>query len=295
MGKKISVIIVTYNSEYHIFDCLDSIHKYNDIGNELEIIVVDNNSSNVDMMFPEVEKRFGSEIILIKNNRNGGYGQGNNVGIRVASAPIIMIMNPDVRLIEPIFTQALSHFANLKTVMLGIRQMVNPVKKGLSFMVKLDTDPLLAIFETILFNKLQLYNSHRMYFSGACFFIRKKEFEDLGLFDESVFMYGEENDLHYRLRTKKRQLNIIYDRKMSYLHLVDNRPPTIKSAINMLNASFSFYLKNEYDEKTTIRREIKREIRRANFFKFIEFLKNNDARVAYYSEWLVVLNRMLKK
>ena len=43
--KRLSIIIVTYNSEKDIYDCLDSIKQYSDINaEELEIIVVDNNS-----------------------------------------------------------------------------------------------------------------------------------------------------------------------------------------------------------------------------------------------------------
>ena len=44
MHKRVSVIIVTYNSEKHIYDCLSSIYRYNDIGDLLEVIIVDNNS-----------------------------------------------------------------------------------------------------------------------------------------------------------------------------------------------------------------------------------------------------------
>lgn len=39
MHKRVSVIIVTYNSEKHIYDCLSSIYRYNDIGDLLEVII----------------------------------------------------------------------------------------------------------------------------------------------------------------------------------------------------------------------------------------------------------------
>ena len=103
MKKKISIIIVTYNSELHIYDCLDSIFKYNDIGDDLEIIIVDNMSNNVDQMFTSIKEKYASTVKLVKNHINGGYGQGNNVGIRLAKSDIIMIMNPDVRLLQPVF------------------------------------------------------------------------------------------------------------------------------------------------------------------------------------------------
>ena len=102
MGKDISVIIVTYNSETYIYDCLDSLFKNNDIDDRLEVIIVDNMSVHVNSMFETIKSRYKNRVTLIKNNKNGGYGQGNNVGINNSSAPIIMIMNPDVRLVAPI-------------------------------------------------------------------------------------------------------------------------------------------------------------------------------------------------
>ena len=40
--KKLSVIIVSYNGKEMLYDCLKSIEKYNDIGEQLEVIVSDN-------------------------------------------------------------------------------------------------------------------------------------------------------------------------------------------------------------------------------------------------------------
>ena len=89
--KKLSLIILTYNSEKDIYDCLDSVYKYNDIGDSLEIIVVDNNSDNYIQMQKNIMEQY-PDVQIIANQKNGGYGQGNNLGIKVASAPIISIM-----------------------------------------------------------------------------------------------------------------------------------------------------------------------------------------------------------
>ncbi len=105
--KDLSIIIVTYNSEKDIYDCLSSIYQYNDIGERLEIIVVDNNSHYFNTMKSKIQEQYGKAITIINNKSNGGYGQGNNVGIRMATAPIVAIMNPDVRLIMPIFKDVL--------------------------------------------------------------------------------------------------------------------------------------------------------------------------------------------
>ena len=77
---RLSLIILTYNSEKDIYDCLQSVYQYNDIGNSLEVIVVDNFTQmrdKINLQYPDVK--------VIANTKNGGYGQGNNIGIRVMS------------------------------------------------------------------------------------------------------------------------------------------------------------------------------------------------------------------
>lgn len=103
--KAVSVVIVTFNSENLIMDCLDSIFKYNDISDDLEVVLVDNCSKNYLSMFGSIEEKYGNKVVLINNKVNGGYGQGNNLGVEVAKAPIILIMNPDVRLVKPILKE----------------------------------------------------------------------------------------------------------------------------------------------------------------------------------------------
>ena len=110
--KRLSIIIVTYHSEKDIYDCIDSVRSFTDIPcEELEVIVVDN-SPQCEPMFAKLRELYGNDIILVHNTHNGGYGQGNNVGIRKATAPVIMIMNPDVRLVQPVFRHCLEQFAN---------------------------------------------------------------------------------------------------------------------------------------------------------------------------------------
>ena len=90
---------------------------------EIELIVVDNNSTGCDTMFKELKILWGEDIVLIKNSSNGGYGQGNNLGIRQCSSPVVLIMNPDVRLVCPIFRKAIDLFSKDKSMcMLGMKQ-----------------------------------------------------------------------------------------------------------------------------------------------------------------------------
>ena len=286
MKKKISIIIVTYNSENHIYDCLESILKYNDIGNELEVIVVDNMSSEVDIMFNLISKKFGSEIILTKKNlKNGGYGQGNNFGVKIASAPIILIMNPDVRLMHPIFSKVIDVFKNPSVAMLGMVQMISQSKRGKSFGINLGCGEFRRISETIIYNKINYYNQARMHLAGSCFFIDKLTFEDIGMFDENIFMYGEENDLHYRLITIKPNSIIRFNKKMHYLHLTDNKKISINVWRQILSSSLYFCKKNGINENLVINNSIRNGL----FFLFIAKLRNNKPLIQAYRQWLKIL------
>lgn len=228
--KQLSIIIVTYNSERDIYDCLASIKEQADLStDEMEIIVVDNNSEYSETMFTEIRNRFGSEIILLKNTSNGGYGQGNNLGIRQASAPVIMIMNPDVRLTEPVFKTAVEAFQQDERLgMYGMKQMLSSSEPSTnSFTCSNTLNGYLATILTALCNRSDRYISRYMYLSGSCFFIRKQMFEKIGLFDEDIFMYGEEDDIHYRMR-KQFGCRITYNPQLHYIHLTKERKPDLE-------------------------------------------------------------------
>lgn len=217
-NKAISVIIVTYNSEKHIYDCLDSLFKYNDINDALEVIIVDNQSDNFANTKISLEEKYADKLVIVENDRNGGYGQGNNVGIRISSAPIILIMNPDVRLVMPIFQEAIKAFKNPDVVEFGMRQLNKEMKTGYSYDIVPQISPLLRKTLMKICNKFQIFNQNYMYLMGACFFINKAAFFEIGMFDERIFMYGEEEDIHYRFKKKKDSI-IQYNKNLCYAHL----------------------------------------------------------------------------
>lgn len=168
--KRVSVVIVTYRSEKDIYDCLASLFKWADIPREeLEVIVVDNNSPEADRMFNGIRRIYGDEIVLVNNTNNGGYGQGNNVGIRRAKAPVIMIMNPDVRLNSHVFNHALSIFAQKQYVgIYGLTQMISENRKcGTSFNTTHMMNGYLRILLTGISNRFNIFLPSCMYLGLA--------------------------------------------------------------------------------------------------------------------------------
>lgn len=72
--KVVLVVIVIFNLENLIMDCLDLIFKYNDIFDDLEVVLVDNCSKNYLFMFGFIEEKYGNKVVFINNKVNGGYG-----------------------------------------------------------------------------------------------------------------------------------------------------------------------------------------------------------------------------
>lgn len=296
--KRVSIVIVTYNSENDIFDCISSIKRYADIPkDEIELIVVDNNSSAPRPMFDRIRNIWGDDVLLLENTHNGGYGQGNNVGIRHATSPVILIMNPDVRLTGPTFQKVLAAFDDKPTLsMYGMRQMDSKDKVshnsfGCTYMM----NGVLRTIMTSLCNKAEWFIPRFMYFSGACFFIRKSMFEEVGLFDESNFMYGEEDDIHYRI-TKAFGYNMIYDKSIQYLHLTKGRKMTVSTLTKHLDAAKRLNKRNGMQEQETLRHFS--EINSA--LLFIEKLKgligkSSKEQKALRNEFKVELDRQLER
>lgn len=186
--KRLSIIIVTYFSERDIYDCLQSIWKHCDIEREeLEIIIVDN-SPESEPMFNKLKEFYDDKIVLIHNSHNGGYGQGNNIGIEKAQAPIVMVMNPDVRLTEPIFNTALLAFDhNARLLMYGMKQMISTHQESTnSFCCTSMMNGYIATILNAICTRIEWYMPKYMYLQGSCFFMRKEMFTKIGLYNEQM-------------------------------------------------------------------------------------------------------------
>ena len=102
----LSIIIVSHKNLEVLRNCLDSIYLYNDIGECLEIIVVDN--SPEDNIYHYIKNNYSDIMILRMDNK--GFGAANNLGAKIAKGEYLLFLNPDTILIEPIFKFAINQF-----------------------------------------------------------------------------------------------------------------------------------------------------------------------------------------
>ena len=195
-GKKVSVITVAYNNCADIKRELVSLQKFNDIGEQLEIIIVDHSDVS---LIPELEVSF-PDVLFLKH-QNLGFGSGNNFGAMHSSADILCFLNPDTYLIEPIFQEIINSFQNKKVGILGTQLLDSEFRKNLSFYY-IDKNSFISKQWIKYANNKSTFNPRKMYISGANLFIRRELFYAIGCFDEKMFMYYEEPDLTKRMFEK---------------------------------------------------------------------------------------------
>lgn len=238
--KQLSIIIVTYNSNNYIKHCLDSIFHYNDIGQDLEVIIVDNSSEAVSFQLHSlIIDMYLNKVKFIKNDRNGGYGCGNNIGTKNAVGKYIAIMNPDVTMTQPLFFDAIQQFEKDKN--LGILGYKQYGAFNLSFFFRQEYYiPILTPLLTKICNRANWYIEKQMYLSGAYFFTKKEAFDKIGNFDEKFFLYCEEPDITNRFLNAG--FSIKYDSSKSYRHEIDGRTEMSNSGFKYLLDSYLYYL-----------------------------------------------------
>ena len=208
---KLSIVIVNYNVEHFLEQCLISVRKA--IGQlDAEIFVVDNNS--VDGSVSMIRNKF-KDVKLIANKENVGFSSANNQAIKLAKGEYVLLLNPDTVVEEDTFIKCLQFMDNkADSGGLGVK-MIDGKGKFLPESKRGLPTPSVAFYKIFglssLFPKSKLMGRYHLGFlsknknhsieilSGAFMLLRKKALDKIGLLDESFFMYGEDIDLSYRL------------------------------------------------------------------------------------------------
>ena len=229
---KISVITVAYKSPDILQKSIDSFFKYNDLGSEIEYILVDNSPED-ERVSQKLSEETLQKIIYIPTDNNG-FGAGNNIGVSVAKGEIIAFINPDIIFIEPIFSKVYNKFReNNQLGMMGGKLLYDDLSSGFSYYYDYQYS-FVKKWTIKLCNRINYFNPKKMYISGANIFIRKDLFVLSGLFDENIFMYYEEPDLTRRLN-KLGDYVIEYDKKIKMIHLERKSTP---NGINSVKYEF---------------------------------------------------------
>lgn len=271
---KLSVIIVAYVNIEDIKNCIESIDKYNDAGNDVEIIVVDN-SPNM-KLYEFVQQNYPSVSII--KNENTGFGDANNKGVEIAKGDILFFLNPDTILVEPLFQHIIKRMQDKTVGIMGFDLLTGDMKKNSSY-GWIDKDGLLQNQLLKVFKKIGYFNEKKMYIEGANMIIRKEVFEAAGRFDANIFMYFEEQDLSKRVI--KLGYRNVYDESHSLIHLQGGSSSS-ETSLKYEVESLKYYCK-KYD--MNLQKIVAKKIRAIKFKRFIFGFINQEKHL-YYTNYL---------
>lgn len=203
----LACVILNYNDWTTVLNLVKKIKNYSTIK---KIIIVDNKST--DDSFFQLKKIETDKIIVIQSSRNGGYGFGNNVGIRYAQdlgSDYVLVSNPDV-----LFTEE-SIINCLEIIKKNDNCAACAPKETNVFSVFKFEKPLRDIFcSSLLLNKFfKIRKYDKSYFenkdiakvdaiSGSLVLYDLEKFSECGLYDENVFLYHEEVIVGKKIQSK---------------------------------------------------------------------------------------------
>jgi GT2 family glycosyltransferase len=227
--KKLSIIILSYNTQKLLKDCLESVYKFENEA-DFEVIVVDNGST--DGSFEMVKKDF-PKALTVRNKENLGFAKGNNAARSLANGEYILFLNSDTLLQKSALKKSLSFIRRHKDVGALSCKLVLPDGT-------LDRDarrafptPWVALthFSGIdrLFSKSELLAKYWYLYKsadltqdvdvlqGAFFLTRREVLDSVDWFSEEYFLDGEDIDLCWKI--KQKGLRIVYYPEVFITHI----------------------------------------------------------------------------
>ncbi len=257
MGNvSVSIIIVHYKVKQSLFDCLESIYK-NTERSDFEVIVVDNDERKT--ISADLIKRY--PLIKYVANENKGFAQGNNAGAKYASGKYLFFLNPDTIVYQETVSNLVSYLDKNKQTAIVAPVLLGKKRKVYEFQGFSELTPLKAVFALSFLNKIWPNNpiSEQYWLRdsnkesvrrvsvvpGSAFLIRKKVFEELLGFDESFFLYFEENDLCKRVKDLGYAIVMIPQARVFHKWGLSTRRSN-SNLKKIFNRSLFYYLKKHY-------------------------------------------------
>lgn len=217
----VSIIIVNYHSADMVIDCINSVWEKTKSAS-VEIIVVDNASG--DGSADTLRRAFGDRITLIESPENLGFGRANNLGAKQAAGEYLFLLNPDTILVNdaidvlkgylddhpacgvaggnlffPDLSPAPSFCRRFDDLQLEKQRASWTALVGGKIREKLlrggKAKPLAEFNHTDTPEKVA-------YIFGADMMLKRSLYEAVGGFDPDFFMYGEEQELTWRITAR---------------------------------------------------------------------------------------------
>jgi GT2 family glycosyltransferase len=230
----LSIIIVSYNTVQLTLQTLDSVFSSVEksilLKNKVEIIVIDNASSDESVSKIKKLTTKHKNLQLIENKDNVGFARANNQAAKLARGEQILLLNSDTIVINDAL-EKLVQTATKNNLGIAVAQLLNPDKtiqpQGGSFpnllsilnhFFFLDDLPLIGrLIPSTQHTGLNTRQSSPDWVGGTAMLVSKKVWDKLNGLDGKIFMYGEDMEFCLRAHHQSIKIGLINNAQITHL------------------------------------------------------------------------------
>ncbi|UCH58745.1 MAG: glycosyltransferase family 2 protein, partial [Anaerolineales bacterium] len=249
-----SIVLVCWNNKDYLEPCLRSLYD-GGLSSSFDVVVTDNGSTDGSQAM--LAEKF-PHVRIIQNDHNVGLGKASNQGIQATQGRYVLLLNNDT-LVNASALDSLVDFLeqNPEAGAVG-GKLLNPDGSFQSGYAGFST----LLEEFLIATRLgefiwKGYPSHGDsdqvravgWLSSACLLLRRSALNEVGLLDESYFIYGDEADLQFRLN--KAGWKVFYLPDAEIIHYGGRSMDRWRRRKMVYRGKMLFYQKN-YGEMSTI-------------------------------------------
>lgn len=242
-----SIVLVCWNNKAYLDPCLRSLYG-GGLKSSFDVVVVDNGSTDGSQQM--LAEKY-PQVKLIQNAGNVGLGKASNQGIEATNGRYVLLLNNDTLVNGPALDALVEYLDAHPEAGAAAGKLLNPDGSFQSGYAPFST--LLEEFLIVTHIGERLWpgypshgdsneNKETGWMSSACLLLRRAALKQVGLLDESYFIYGDEADLQYRLN--KAGWKVVFLPNSSIIHFGGRSMDRWKRRKMVYRGKMMFYKKN---------------------------------------------------
>ena len=272
LKKDLTIIFVSFYSKNLIEKPISQIDR------DISIIVIENSLDHE--LKKKLEKKYSNVRVIIPD-QNTGNGGGVNIGLKLAKTKFVLYLDIDVNLTQSVIEKLYSYAIRFNDF-----SIIGPSIEGLNY-------------KENYYLKKNIYDKvHSMNFiTGCALFFNMQALEEIGYYDENIFLYYEENDLYLRSLKKNYKIYLIEDAKIKHTgnrstDLINKEEIEINRNWHFMWSTFYFH-KKHYGLLTAYNKTLLKLLSAILKYLLFSILRQDYNKKIYYARMSGIYNAMV--
>lgn len=227
MKPSISIIIVSYNNEKSIRECVSSVFRsFSKNFLDFQIILIDNDSADRTTEIVSEYKKVSEKIKIIENSSNLGFSRAVNQGLELSQEDFrpdfYAILNPDAKIPDgSLIKEMIRRIMTFGAPLIASPKIIKPNEK-----IWFENGKIKWLKQKAIHAKARKRDFKKIddfqyiepaFISGCSMFFPQSVLEKIGLLDESFFLFYEDADFCLRAKEKGVKMAVFLDLKICHI------------------------------------------------------------------------------